>query len=332
MLLSFYIPTYNRPSELSNLLKNLTSQLNEVSAKFLNQLEIIISDNASSCDLKSIVESYKEENPRLSIIYSKNTTNIGADANILDCYYKTKGSYVWLLFDDDLMYDGAVDRVLQIVSTKNYGFLRLGETIENSKGDITSPLNKIYERDNFEITAELILSLYGPTLLTGSCLVLRRPSNNLLGPISSSMGAKRPLSPLALALDAMLEYKSGLGVSGKLVRYVDANKESWSHLWPWISTVCIPLAIQEYCVLQKVSNDKKKNIISEITKDNQSLAAIMLINGRSWPPIRGDWKFILRHYLILPSFFPVLLFRLFIQFFKLIMPESISIKITKKFK
>lgn len=319
MLLSFYIPTFNRPKELNNLLENLTIQLKEIHPKSLEALEIVVSDNVSTCDVKSIVEKYIHDNPSISIIYSKNTFNKGGDANILDCFHKTKGKYVWLLCDDDLIYDGAVEKVLQIVETKNYGFLRLGETIENSHGEITSALNKIYERENFEITTELILSAFGPTLLRGSCLVLRRPSNNESGPISSSMGSKRPLSPLALALDAMLEYKKGLGVSGKCIRYVDDNKESWSHLWPWISTVCIPLAIQEYCVLQKVSIEKSKNIISEIAKDNQSLAAVMLLKRKCWPPIRGDWKFIFRHYLIRPSFFFILMIKLFL-------PQSVRTK------
>jgi glycosyltransferase involved in cell wall biosynthesis len=330
MLLSFYIPTYNRPKDLDRLLDSLTSQL-KIIRKYWGEVEIVVSDNASSVDIKSIVQKYDQNNQNLSIVFSKNATNKGADANILDCFFKTTGSYVWLLCDDDLIYDNAIERVLQIITTSNYGFFRLGETIENTYGTIISPLDKIYEQSDFEIKTELVLSLYGPTLLRGSCLVLRRPSNNELGPISISMGSNRSLSPLTLALDAMLEYKKGLGVSGKCIRYVDANKESWLHLWPWISSICIPLAIIEFCTLNKIPRKSRQNIISEIVKSNQSLAAVMLLNRKYWPPNPGDWKFIFIYYLLRPSFLPVLILKMFSLFFKFLLPNNVITKVRKKF-
>ena len=77
-LLTIAIPTYNRSESLALLLEILAPQLDGES-----RVELVISDNASSDDTSAVVASF--QNRGLKLIYSRNETNLGADANFVRC-------------------------------------------------------------------------------------------------------------------------------------------------------------------------------------------------------------------------------------------------------
>ena len=93
-LLTIAIPTYNRAKSLKELIHIL---LAEESTEFI---EILISDNNSEDDTKEVVTSFSSTEI-YCIEYYKNETNIGFDGNVLNCYKKAKGRFIWFLSDDD---------------------------------------------------------------------------------------------------------------------------------------------------------------------------------------------------------------------------------------
>src|ERR1035438_7055720 len=48
----------------------------------------------------------------LRVRYIRNTQNIGADANFLQCFEQALGKYVWLFSDDDLIVPGGLAKIL----------------------------------------------------------------------------------------------------------------------------------------------------------------------------------------------------------------------------
>lgn len=120
-ILTLCIPTYNRAKFLNESLRLLGTQVKDLSNP--NELELLVSDNHSSDNTKSVVKEHI--NKGLPITYIRNEQNLGMDGNFVSCFKKAKGKYVWLLGDDDYLLDGALERILSILKEKDYGLLHL---------------------------------------------------------------------------------------------------------------------------------------------------------------------------------------------------------------
>jgi glycosyltransferase involved in cell wall biosynthesis len=107
-LLSICIPTFNRASSLERLMECISLQV----AKPNGTVEICISDNCSSDQTRQVAEKWSE---KLPIRYNRNKANLGYDGNILALLSMAKGSFAWIMGDDDVFEPGAIMRVAQDV-------------------------------------------------------------------------------------------------------------------------------------------------------------------------------------------------------------------------
>lgn len=106
-----YIPTYNRPDALGKQLVALVPQIQ----KYPNQVRVIVRDNCSDNDfIYSLKQKYSNcEN----IIFERNFGNIGGNANIaLGYIYARKDEFLWILGDNDLVSDDAIQNLLKVLS------------------------------------------------------------------------------------------------------------------------------------------------------------------------------------------------------------------------
>ncbi len=108
-VISICIPTYNRAKCLRQCIESITEQFKDTQSR--DNVEIVISDNASVDDTESLVKEFQKEFS--NIYYYKNSENIGVDRNILNAVEKAKGEWVWFLGDDDALFSGAIDYMLQ---------------------------------------------------------------------------------------------------------------------------------------------------------------------------------------------------------------------------
>jgi len=115
-LLTIAIPTYNRVRYLRELLSVLFNQLLSEP-----RVELIVSDNASPDDTPQVVEEYQRRGLQIRSI--RHETNIGADANFLQCFEKSRGKYVWIFGDDDVIVEGGVAAILSICEADEYDIL-----------------------------------------------------------------------------------------------------------------------------------------------------------------------------------------------------------------
>ena len=102
ILLTVAIPTYNRAANLEFALSRLLKQRNE-------RIEFLISDNCSSDNTCEVVKKYQNEYSDLR--YRRNDENVGAARNYIECYNNAKGKFVYLLADDDVLLDGALEQI-----------------------------------------------------------------------------------------------------------------------------------------------------------------------------------------------------------------------------
>lgn len=108
--LTIAIPTYNRDTKLSECLNRVIEY-----SKGLD-IEIIVSDNASTDKTTDVVKKIRENNPEIR--YYRNDENLGFDGNFLNCFERAEGEYVWLLSDDDILLPGALESVLEGLKKK----------------------------------------------------------------------------------------------------------------------------------------------------------------------------------------------------------------------
>jgi glycosyltransferase involved in cell wall biosynthesis len=87
--------TYNRAETLRETLDSLLPQ-----AADHPEIEVLVSDNASTDNTGEVVGEYQARYPRLR--YWRNATNVGFDGNVVACIENAAGEYVAFCSDDDL--------------------------------------------------------------------------------------------------------------------------------------------------------------------------------------------------------------------------------------
>jgi abequosyltransferase len=107
--LSICIPTYNRGKYLGETISSIIRQVDPAEA---SRVEICISDNASTDDTESLVQKLQSKTP-VRIVYSRNSKNLGADANYLRAVELASGDYCWYMGSDDVAVLGSLARFLR---------------------------------------------------------------------------------------------------------------------------------------------------------------------------------------------------------------------------
>lgn len=159
--LSICIPTYNRMNYLKKALDSIIMQLGEN-----NDVEIVISDNASTDQTEELVNFYKKRINNIN--YYRQSKNIGADLNFLKVVELARGEYCWFLGSDDKLVDGALDLVLKEID-KNYE-IYLCNRIECDKNynklvyrkwlKVNGEANKVYDLSNRKDLIKYLDSCY----------------------------------------------------------------------------------------------------------------------------------------------------------------------------
>lgn len=138
MKLLIYIPTYNRPVALRNLLNSLIKQ----SFEFSDKLRIFINDNNSDNQVNdSIIDEYKNCN---LLYFRKNTCNVGGNANMmLGFIFARQDEYLWILGDDDYLEDSALKQIFSVIGNNSdlIIFSKTNNTFETSYN-----IHKSYEK------------------------------------------------------------------------------------------------------------------------------------------------------------------------------------------
>jgi len=163
LVLSICIPTYNRANYLTEC---LDSVLNSVKG-FEDEIEIIISDNASTDNTTVVVNEYlKKYN---FIVYNRNESNV-IDENFFIAINSASGKYIWLFADDDLMEPNAVKIVISKIK-EDYNIIVCNYTKwDKSFTQLLAPKEYLFNKDfqinnhdellkKFSIRIQLISSL-----------------------------------------------------------------------------------------------------------------------------------------------------------------------------
>lgn len=207
-LLTIAIPTYNRACFLRELLSVLIDQLlNE------SRVELIVSDNASPDETPALVEEYQQRGLRIRSI--RNKTNIGADANFVQCFEQAQGKYVWIFGDDDTIVPGGIAAILSCLEIKDYDLVYvcsfpLNKSIRSET--LRLPLNAT-EFDDAGLFVKRIHIYF--TFISGN--IVNKDRVQALHPTSFSSLVGTNLVQLSWVYAALNSFGRGLYIQDKLV-------------------------------------------------------------------------------------------------------------------
>ncbi len=105
-LLTCAITTYNRAPWLRHSLPRLL----EVTKAWRDIVEVVVCDNTSTDDTPDVVSRFRGERNFASF---RNRANVGMLGSFGSTARASSGAYIWVLGDDDLLTDGAVENVLE---------------------------------------------------------------------------------------------------------------------------------------------------------------------------------------------------------------------------
>ena len=122
--LGIYIPTYDRRERLEECLRSMIPQLGKYN------LPIFISDNSKGNDTEALIKQLKEE--YADIYYKRNDSGLGNTyaANLVSLLAMINTEFVWLFGDDDLIKEGAIDRILKEIV--DCDFLQINSEVWNN--------------------------------------------------------------------------------------------------------------------------------------------------------------------------------------------------------
>ncbi len=115
-ILTIAIPTYNGQKTIRNTFDSVLKQYDE-------RVEILVVDNCSNDGTPIIIEEYLARYPFIRSI--RNENNIGPDRNFLKAMQNSRGKYVLLLSDDDIMIENTLKRIVDFLEKKDMGLVYL---------------------------------------------------------------------------------------------------------------------------------------------------------------------------------------------------------------
>lgn len=207
-LLTIAIPTYNRASYLRELLSVLFDQL--VAEQ---RVELMISDNASSDETPDVVREYQERGLQIRSI--RNESNIGPDANFLQCFELARGKYFWLFGDDDILLPGALRLIVERLAAHTYDLVYVNSFPLASSvalSEVEGPLN-VKDSSNAGVFASNV-HIY-LSFITGNIIHKEAALRGLERPISELRNSN--LLQLGWTYAALNQYRRGLVVRDQLI-------------------------------------------------------------------------------------------------------------------
>lgn len=140
-LVSILIPTYNRETVVSETLDCAINQT-------YKNLEIIISDNASTDGTWGILEEYAQKDSRIKLF--RNEKNLGPLLNWKKCLDNATGEYGKILWSDDLISETFIEHTLSLFDDDT-AFVLSGTNIFFSTSKATYWNSSYQERETYSV-------------------------------------------------------------------------------------------------------------------------------------------------------------------------------------
>lgn len=134
-ILSVCIPTYNRAEMLRSALLSVMPQIAELGG----EVELLVSDNCSEDHTPDVVKSALKSD---LIKYFRAEENKGSAWNFDNCAQIARGEYAWIVGDDDIIREGGLKRLLDVLKANpdtDYVFVNTTERSIDERKALNRP-------------------------------------------------------------------------------------------------------------------------------------------------------------------------------------------------
>ncbi len=129
-ILTILIPTYNRASRPQAIVGNLTAIIDRLSGL----VELVVSDNGSSDDTFSKLQTYGRDNIRIE----RQAVHLSTvEEHIFNCLDFCRGQYIWFLGDDDVPQHDTIIAAVELLRSGTHDFLIFNSITVNAFGTPT---------------------------------------------------------------------------------------------------------------------------------------------------------------------------------------------------
>jgi abequosyltransferase len=141
-------------------------------------VEIVIVDGGSTDETLAVIESFSPRFPQICVYRSESRS--GVDRDVLQCVAMASGRFCWLFSDDDLLEEGALRRVLQLIqdmpqiSGASLNYTAYDATMSYSVRTVPAAGRNVLRRNHLFCDRTECFSLLGVHLGFISCQVVRR--------------------------------------------------------------------------------------------------------------------------------------------------------------
>ncbi len=220
-LLTIAIPTYNRSVYITQLLTALAPQLAQEP-----RVELLISDNASPDNTQDLINCFRGKG--LSCRYIRNETNIGSDANFLQCFKEAAGKYVWLVGDDDIIPSGAIDRLMSFLLSNDFDLVYLRPTEFRDEPMITYRPD-VRGRHALRVkSASRFGWMVGNMFTLTTCNIINKHRLYQIVPAVNEDLLKSNLIQLAWTYPLLSNFRTGLYIYDQLIAIRATNRAGYS--------------------------------------------------------------------------------------------------------
>ncbi len=225
--LSICIATFNRAKVICETLDSITAQLPD-------GVELLIVDGASTDDTESVLDDYCKLHA--GVRYIREPVNSGVDADFDKAVSYARGDYCWLMTDDDLLKQGAIQRVLDEIASEPELLVVDAEVWNTDFTRLLQPSRMYLSEDQyFSETSSDFLALAGDALSFIAAVVIRREAWQVrtmkpyYGSLFVHCGAilQAPaLKGVKVLADPLIQIRYGNAM------WTPRSFEIWMFLWP----------------------------------------------------------------------------------------------------
>jgi abequosyltransferase len=222
MSLTIGIPTYNRNQKLyANLLRLLPNVTDE---------KVLVVDNGSDISVEETLKDLHIKFPHVDLKIYRNRSNIGITANFMRCFEYCSTDWLWILSDDDPIYDTALTTIHSDINRhSDFVFFNYASSmVETGYSVFTAIRDESYVTQGFNEFVLRFDSFVNTIFISSGVYNVQRVLPNLR--IGYMFGYS--LAPhIAMVMYSLGESGKCLFSTEKLVEFLPpADSDTWSRL------------------------------------------------------------------------------------------------------
>lgn len=251
-LLSIAIPTWNRQDIISSSLSVILSQISDNK----EDIQLIISDNASDDDTVSEVSKLLGNYQEIDAVFYKQKENTGYYGNFRKCRELASGKYFWILSDNEVLLNGGLSYILdELKKNDDVGVVFLmNMTGKSGLESLPLSFDELFISENYKLT------------FISACIMLniKKQDERILNEFkgNSFLG-------FALLLSVRAHSNNALEISGEVYQSIPAVVSfNVFKCWTYDIFRCFEYIDKEKLFTKQAVEKMKECIIVSVLKDH----------------------------------------------------------------